>query len=149
VRPSNPLVLLALAVGAGVVGWALFATSYSSFVSLPTYAAATAGLLAVFELGLAKVVRDKLRGRRRGRPMHPLQVARAAALAKASSAGGALLTGLYGGFLAYLLPDAGRNASKGDDAVVATVSAVVSLLLVGAALLLERVCRTPPQPDEG
>ena len=148
-RPTNPWVLLGLALGAGVVGWLLFATSYSSFVSLPTYAAATAGLMGVFELGLAKVVRDKIRGRTGGRQMHALQIARAAALAKASSTAGALLVGVYTGFVVWLLPDAGRNVSKSDDALIAGISAGVCLLLVGAALVLERVCRTPPPPDEG
>jgi hypothetical protein len=141
-------VLLLSALGAGVVGWLWFQTSYDSFVSLPTYAAVTAGLMAVFELVLAKVVRDKLRGGGRGRQMHPLQMARAAALAKASSLAGALLLGLYAGFFVWLVPDADRAASKSDDALVAGLSGLACLVLVVAALLLERACRTPPPPDE-
>jgi hypothetical protein len=141
-------VLLLSALGAGVVGWLWFQTSYDSFVSLPTYAAVTAGLMAVFELVLAKVVRDKLKGSRRGRQMHPLQIAWAAALAKASSLAGALLLGLYAGFFVWLVPDADRAASKTEDALVAGLSGLACFVLVVAALLLERACRTPPPPDE-
>jgi hypothetical protein len=146
--PTSWRVLLLSALGAGLTGWLVFQTSYDSFVSLPTYAAVTAGLMAVFELVLAKVVRDKLRGGGRGRQLHPLQMARAAALAKASSLAGALLTGLYAGFLVWLLPDADRAASKSDDALVAGLSGIACVALVVAALLLERSCRTPPPPDE-
>ena len=76
-----------------------------------------------------------------GRALHPLQVARAAVLAKASSAGAAVLAGGYAGLLAHVLPLQAEQAR--DDAVVSAVSAVGALLLVGAALLLERACRTP------
>jgi hypothetical protein len=106
-------------------------------------------LLAVVELGIAKVVRDRLarrldaRGRPRGRPLHPMQVARAAVLAKASSAGGAVLLGLYAGLLAWTLPRRDVLAASGQDAVVAAYSTVACLALVVAALVLERACRRP------
>ena len=112
-------------------------------------------LLAVFELGLAKVVADRLahrrddRGRPRGRPLHPMQIARAAVLAKASSTTGAVLLGAYGGLLAWTLPRRAELAAAGDDALVAGLSALAALLLVVAALLLERACRTPDEPDPG
>jgi len=148
VTPTSWRSLLAAALGAGVLGWLLFAAAYGDLVSLPTYAAVTAGLMAVFELVLARVVSQKVRGVVRGRQMHPLQVARAAALAKASSMAGALLFGLYAGFVTWLLPRSDRVAAAGDDAVVAAVSGGACLLLVVAALLLERACRTPEPPDD-
>jgi hypothetical protein len=143
VRPTSLRALLLAALVAGVLGWAVFETSYGSVVSLPTYAPVTAGLMAVFEVVLARIVRDKLRAPSRGRQLHPLQVARAAVLAKASSAAGALLFGLYAGFFAWTLPRSNRLAAASDDALVSAVSAGACLLLVIAALLLERACRTP------
>jgi chromate transport protein ChrA len=148
VKPTSWRALVAAVVLAGVVGWLLFQAAYGDFVKLPTYAAVTAGLMAVFELVLARVIGQKVRGRVRGRQVHPLQVARAAALAKASSMGGALLLGLYAGFFVWLIPDADRAMDKADDAVTAAVSGAVCLLLVVAALLLERACRTPEPPED-
>jgi hypothetical protein len=140
--------LLAAVLIAGALGWLLLAGAYGDLVRLPTYAAVTAGLMAVFELVLARVIHQKVHGAVRGRQMHPIQVARAAALAKASSMAGALLVGLYAGFITWLLPRRGRLAAAGDDLVVAAISGGACLLLVVAALLLERACRTPPGPDE-
>ncbi len=79
-------------------------------LSLPAYAPVTLVLLTVTELGMAKVVADRLahrldrQGRPRGRALHPMQVARAAVLAKASSVTGAVLLGGYGGLFAWTLP---------------------------------------------
>jgi hypothetical protein len=108
-------------------------------------------LLTVAELAMARVVRDRLtlRDRQRagapaaGRTLDPMQVARAAVLAKASSTGGAVLLGCYVGLLAWTLPRAGRIAVVEQDALVAGLSALASAGLVAAALVLERACRTP------
>lgn len=138
--------LLGLAVVAGVLGWVLAAVRYES-LALPSYAPITAGLMALFELGLARVVSQKVRGVGGGRQMHPLQVARAAVLAKASSAGGALLVGFYAGYLLWVVRRTDELRSASHDALIAGLSAGASLLLVVAALLVERACRTPEPPD--
>lgn len=140
--PTRLRSLFAAALVAGILAYLLAVAAYGSVVSLPYYATATALVIAMFEAGLGKVVRDKLRGRGRGRPMHPLQVARAAALAKASSSAGALLLGLYGGLLAWTATHLDLAAAR-HDALAAGLSAVACLALVAAALLLERSCRTP------
>lgn len=145
--PTKWRTLVLMAVVMAGFAWLLADQAYGSLVKLPRYAPVTASLIGVFELGLAKVVWDKVRGRASGRPMHPLQVARAVVLAKASSASGALLLGLYGGFFAWTFPRRDRLAAAGDDALVAGLSAGASLLLLVAALLLERACRTPSPPD--
>ncbi len=78
---------------------------------------------------------------RGARALHPLQVARAVALAKASSPTGALLAGLYTGLLVWLLPrPRSRRATTPGSA---PGSALAALLLTAAALSLERACRTP------
>ena len=148
--PTRSSTLLGLAVGSAVVTYLLVLTASGSLPTLSLLAAFSIGVLAAAELAMARVVRDRLRdGRTRGRALHPLQVARAAVLAKASSAGGALLLGGYAGVLAWAVPRRDELLSVERDAVVAGVSAVVSLALIAAALLLERACRTPPVPRLG
>ena len=148
--PTRFPTLLGLAVVAALLTYLLALTAYGSLPRLSLLAAFSIGALAAAELAMAKVVRDRLRGRRtRGRALHPLQVARAAVLAKASSTGGALLVGGSCGVLAWALPRREELLSVERDATVAGVSAVVSLGLVAAALLLERACRTPPVPGLG
>lgn len=147
--PTRPRTLLALVLVPGALAYLLAAVAYGSLPLLPRYAPVSVVLLAVAELGMARVVRDRLlhrldeRGRPKGRPLHPMQVARAAVLAKASSAGGGVLLGVYGGLLAWTLPRRGMARATGQDATVAAYSAVACLALVVAALLLERACRRP------
>jgi hypothetical protein len=149
VTPTRPGALVALVVGFAALAYLGAALAYGALPVLPRYAPVSIVLLAVVELGIAKVVRDRLarrldaRGRPRGRPLHPMQVARAAVLAKASSAGGAVLLGLYAGLLAWTLPRRDVLAASGQDAVVAAYSTVACLALVVAALVLERACRRP------
>jgi hypothetical protein len=149
VTPTRPGTLIGLVVGFGVLAYVVAASAYGSLPVLPRYAPVSIVLLTLIELGMAKVVRDRLdhrrdeRGRPRGRPLHPMQVARAAVLAKASSAGGAVLLGVYGGLLSWTLPRRAELAASERDALVAGVSAVACLGLVVAALLLERSCRRP------
>ena len=146
-RPTRWPTVVGLLLGLGVLGWVFAELAWDDLAELPAYAPATAVVIAAFELGLARVVHRKVRGTVPvGKPMHPLQVARAAALAKASSAAGAMLAGFYGGFLVWLLPRT-EKAAAGRDAWVSAWSALACLVLLGAALLLERACRTPPEPD--
>jgi uncharacterized membrane protein (UPF0136 family) len=148
VTPTRARVLLLCALVGGLVGYLLAQAVYSDLPPLPGYTPLTLVLLAVVELGLARVVRERIRGRaRRGaRQLHPLQVARAVALAKASSPTGSLLGGLYLGVLVWLLP---RDAAQArSDALVCLVSVGAAVLLVVAALLLERACRTPHGSDD-
>lgn len=141
--------VLALWVLTGlVIGGLLVAAVYGDLPQLPRYAPVTLVLLAVAEVLMARVVRDRVQGlaRRGARPLHPVQVARAAALAKASSACGALLLGAYAGLGLRLLP---REAvAARSDLLVCGVSALAALGLVGAALALERACRTPDAPAD-
>jgi len=148
VRPTRPATLALWALVGLAVGAVLVAAVYGDLPPLPRYAPVTLVLLAVVELLMARVVRERVQGRaRRGaRALHPVQVARAAALAKASSPCGALLVGVYAGLAVRLLPsDAGKVRS---DAAVSVVTGLAALGLVAAALLLERACRTPDEPAD-
>ena len=146
--PTRLRTLALLALLGGVAGALLAATAYGSLPDLPRVAPVSLALLAVVELAMARVVRDRVQRRARpgARTLHPLQVARAAALAKASSPTGALLGGVYLGLLLWLLPSELR--ASGPDRVVAGLSALAAGALVVAALLLERACRTPDREDE-
>jgi len=128
---------------AGAAGYLLAETSYAQIPPLPALAPVSLVLLAVVEAGMAYVVRGKVRGRSGGRPLHPLQIARAAVLAKASSLGGALIAGVYGGIFLWTFGRRGDVATYGDDARVSGLAAAASVLLVLTALVLERCCRTP------
>ena len=145
--PSRWPTLLSLVIAAGVVGWLVGDRAYGDIVALPVAASVTAGIIALFEAALARVVSRKVRGLSPGKPMHPLQVARAAVLAKASSATGALLTGFYGGFFGWVIRRTELRAAR-HDAWVSAWSAAACLALLVAALLLERACRTPTRRDE-
>jgi anti-sigma factor RsiW len=150
-RPTRLSTLAVLAAIFALLAYLLAEAAYGELQVLPWFAPVSLLLLAVVELGMAKVVRDRLRGRRgpdgrpKGRPLHPFQVARAAVLAKASSATGAVLFGAYVGLLAYVLPDQERLR---NDAVVSAVSALACLALIAAALLLERACRRPTDDED-
>ena len=150
--PTRTGPLLGLVVLCALAAYAVTALAYGTLPSLPAYAPVTLVLLAVTELGMGKVVRDRLthrrdeRGRARGRPLHPMQVARAAVLAKASSTAGAVLLGAYGGLFAWTLPRREVLAVADRDALIAGLSVLAALALVIAALLLERACRTPHDP---
>jgi hypothetical protein len=154
VRPTRAGTLVVVALVVALLSYLVVATAYGSLPSPTVGTPVTLGLLALAELALAKVVRDRVQHRldARGRPprraLHPVQVARAAALAKASSLTGALVLGAYGALFAWTAPRADVLAAAADDVVVAAVSALAGLALAVSALLLERACRVPEPPDD-
>ncbi len=83
----------------------------------------------------------------RSRPLDPLRAARTLALAKASAQAGALFTGWFLGVALAVVRDLAIEPRRARF-VVATVSALVGLVLTGAGLLAERWCRRPPDDDD-
>jgi len=152
VRATRLGTLSVLAVLGALFGFLLVATAYGRLPPLPRSAPVPMALIGMFELGLARLVRDRVHradrpARRPGpRPLHPLQVARAVALAKASSPTAALLLGGYVGLGLALLPREADQARA--DLLTCAVSGLAALLLLVAALLLERACRTPDRSDD-
>jgi hypothetical protein len=146
VRPTRLPVLLALLIVAGVTAYLLTRAFYADVQSPPAIAPVWILLLALAEGYTAHMTRSRLSGRPGTKPINPIVVARLAALAKASSPVGALATGAYAGFLAKVAATAGPAAH--DDTRTAIVGVICSVALIAAALVLERVCRAAPPPDE-
>src|SRR5450755_3959004 len=146
VTPSRSSVLAALAVVAGVLSWLVVHHEYESLPALPVIGPVTLGLLAAFELAYGYSVRSRLRNPGT-RPIEPIFVAKLAVFAKASSHAGAIVAGLYGGFLAYTLNHLGEPRIDADSRA-SGLSVAASLALVAAALFLEYNCRVPRSPDE-
>jgi hypothetical protein len=105
-------------------------------------------VLAAAEGYTASTTRARLAGRPRTQPIHPITVARIAALAKATSPVAALAAGAYAGVLGYVAQLVGPHPA--DDLRTSVIGVVASVILVVAALAMERVCRvkTPPKGDE-
>jgi hypothetical protein len=145
-RPTRAAVLVALLLLAGVASYVLTRLFYADVQSPPTFAPLWLLLLALAEGYTAQLTRGRLAGRPGTKPINPLVVARLAALAKASSPVGALATGAYAGFLGKVALTAGEAAQRDTRTGIAGV--VCGVALTTAALLLERVCRVKPPPDE-
>lgn len=145
-RPTNPSTLLVGGLSAAAAGWLLLSFFYGSMPPLPWLPIVTVAVLAVGEAFLAQNTRARIE-RRPGAPkVDPLAVARYAVLAKASSLAGAIFAGFSAGLLAWLALEPTQAAT--DDVPAAVGGVIASLVLVGAALWLERSCRVPDRPDD-
>ncbi|MGA8113455.1 MAG: DUF3180 domain-containing protein [Actinocatenispora sp.] len=147
-RPSSPGMLVLVAVLAGVAGWVLFDRFYGDIPPLPLLPGITLLVIAVVE-GIAAWTTKRRIDRHPGtEPVNPLAVARYVLVAKASATAGALFAGLYGGALLWVVRYRDQLAAAGDDVAPAAAGALGSIVLVVAALLLERACRVPHRPED-
>lgn len=140
--------LVAVGAVALVVVYLAVRLFYAQLPPLPTFAGVTLLVLAVVEGALGTSLRGRIKRRAEGkpdegRPLQPLTVARAVALAKASSLLGAIMLGAWLGVLGYVLPRRAELAAAADDLPSAIFGAICSAALIGAALWLEYGCRTP------
>ena len=143
--PTRVRTLVIIAVVCAIVAWLLLRQAYSSLPPLPWTGVPALLLLAVAEAWSGRSLRSRLRGR--GKPIPPIAVARMAALAKASSLGGAAFGGFAAGFLAYTAGSLEKIVPRGD-AINAALTLGAAAVLVAAALYLEHCCRAPKPPDE-
>ena len=160
IGPTRARDLLVVLVIAAAIGFAVTRFNYSALPRLPRFAGLSAALLGIGEAVAGFGLRRRIQARRprpdddserafaAGRrppppPVPPLLAARALAVAKASALAGAALAGLWLGFGAYVLPDAGRAAAPAADSVTAVVGVIGAALLVAGALYLEYCCRAP------
>src|SRR5262249_38294279 len=88
-------------------------------------------------------------------PVDPLTAVRYAVLAKASSLAAAIFAGFFAAVVLWLFGrpgGAGSHPGRGSPPAADLPPSIGafggSILLLVGALLLERACRVPPQPDE-
>lgn len=147
-RTTRPPLLLAVFVVAGVISGLLLRETYDQLPSLPVGPIATVLVIAIVEFAVAWTTRNRLGGRNLATPIDPIAVARLAALARASSPVGAVITGAWTGALVFLLRQRGGVAVVDHDRRLAIAGIVTGLLLTGVALWLEWVCRIRRPPEE-
>lgn len=148
--PTRIRLLLGIAAVSAALTWSALRVWTAGSRTLPQVTWGAAVVLGVFGaavLGAAVVLRPRLRRHPGHRPMPPLVAARFAALALASSRAGAALVGLYGGYLLTVADDL-ESAYRRQLAVAAGACLVAAVLLVVAGLVLERVCRLPPDDED-
>ena len=147
--PTRPWTLVAVAAACAVAAWLVVRSRFGELPTLPWSAAPALLLLAAAEALSGRNLRARIQGRRSsGKPLAPIAVARMAALAKASSLGGAAFGGLAAGFFAYTAGLLNMTVPRGD-AINAGITVAAAGILVAAALYLERCCRAPSGNGDG
>lgn len=148
---TSPLELVLLAGGVAIAVWLLVRAGYGELPAVPEYAGSVLYVLAAVEAWLAWYVRTRVAGGEvglGGNRLHPIAVARVLVLAKASALLGACATGLWVGLLVYLVPREGDLVAARADVPGTVIGLIGGLALVIAALVLERCCRTPDDPED-
>jgi hypothetical protein len=146
-QPTKPWSLLAIGAVCAALAWIVVRFTFSDVAPLPWTAVPALILLAIGEFGFGRNLGARLHGQSSAKPIQPMAVPRVVALAKASSAAGAAIAGLALGFLIYTIPQIEKPV-PGHDAIVSAVTMLAAIVLVLAALYLERACRAPEPPDD-
>jgi hypothetical protein len=149
--PTRKRDLAAAVAGAAVAGYPLVVLLYRWFPPITLWTGVSLLAVAVVEAGWARHIRMKIDDGEIGDApgwLHPLAVARSLVAAKASAWVGALVLGWWIGVLAYLLPRRSGLRVAGEDTPGAVVAAASALVLVIAALWLQRCCRSPSDPSQ-
>lgn len=122
--------------------------AYTSLPPLPTLAGASLLLIAVLDVVLALNLRARIQRQAGYEPVDAVTAARSVALAKASSLAGALMTGVWIGLLAYVLPQRTLFEAARSDVTTAIVGLVSAAALIAAGLWLEHCLRSPDKDDD-
>jgi hypothetical protein len=146
VIPTRPRTLVAVAVICAAAAWLAVRASFAGLPPLPWTAIPALLLLAFGEVLIGRNLAARRRGRRGGKPLEPMAVARLAALAKASSVVAAIFGGSAAGFASYVLGSLDKSVPR-HDAVAAAATLAAAAALLAAALYLEQSCRAPRPPD--
>jgi hypothetical protein len=149
--PTRKRDLTAATVVAGVLGYLLVVLLYRWFPPITVWTGLSLLAIAVAEAGWGFYVRAKINdgeiGDARGW-LHPLAVARAVMIAKASAWVGAVVLGWWAGVLVYLLPRRGTIRVASEDTAGVVVAAISAFALVVAALWLQHCCKSPLEPPD-
>jgi hypothetical protein len=145
--PTRPRTLLAVAIACALVAWLAIRTTFPNLPRLPWTPAPLLLVLAAAEAITGRNLQARILGRRDdGKALAPIAVARAVALAKASSLGGAVFAGLAAGSVIYTLGLVNLPIPA-SDALNAGLVLAAAIVLVAAALYLEYCCRAPSGRD--
>ncbi|MFI1914486.1 DUF3180 domain-containing protein [Nocardia sp. NPDC020380] len=150
-KPTRILDLCANVLLAAVVAWLVTNAAYSSFPAISVFSGASLLPVALLEVVLAFMIRQRVENRGIGegpRQLHPITVARAVALAKASAQVGSLVGGIWLGFLVWLLAQRSDLRAASSDTPGVVVGLIAGAALVAAALWLEYCCRAPIDPPD-
>ncbi len=149
--PTRKRDLTTATVVVAVIGYVLVSLTYRWFPPITVWTGLSLLAVAAVEAGWAFYVRSKIREGKIGDGpgwLHPLAVARAVMISKASAWVGALALGWWMGVLVYLLPKRAVLRVAGEDSAGTVVAAVSALALVLAALWLQHCCKSPDEPRE-
>ncbi len=149
-KPTRIRLLLAIAAVLAAVGWGAtrLVDAYAGrSLPVPWTAPAVMVVLAIALALWARGTRDRLARKPGTKRIDPLVAARSAALAMAASRTGAVVGGFYAGVATALAPM--WDVPYVRERILVSLAALGgAVLVVLAALWLERVCRLPPQDDE-
>lgn len=144
--------LLGIAALTAVLTFAVLrvVASRGTLPTVPWVAPLTVLLLGVGLLVTALVLRPRLRRKPGTKPVAPLVAGRMVALAFAGSRAGAVIVGLYGGWLlaGLSVQNALETAFGRERVITALVTVVAGIVLVAGGLVLERVLVIPPDDDD-
>lgn len=149
-RPLRPGTLASLAFVAAALGWTgtrVWSVVAGSSPDVPRLAPFALVFLAAVLVGGGLTMRRRVQRRQPGTPpISPDLAVRLLVLAQASAIVGALAAGGYLGAAVYYAAELDipfRRAAAGW----ALASAIASMVVVVAAVWLERECRVPPEDD--
>jgi hypothetical protein len=146
--PTPPSTLIVAALAAAAIAWLLISRFYGRMYDLTWIPPVMITALAAGEVFAARTTAARIERKPRAGKLDPLLVSRFVALAKASALAGAIFTGFYGGFSVWLAFERSTLQHAGDDLPKAIGGAVAGIVLMLAALRLERACKVPPPPDD-
>lgn len=144
---TQPSLLIILGLAGAVAGWMLELALVSSgrpAIIPPITLGIAVGLIGILMVIVAlpvwRVVR-KVSGAR----VDPFYATRVVLLAKSSSLAGAMVTGLAGAVLVFLLT---RSVLPAVGSVsMAVVTAIGAVVLLAGGLIAEKMCTLPPDDD--
>lgn len=149
--PTRKRDLLGATVVVAVIGFLAVTRLYGWLPPITIWTGLSLLLVAVGEAVWGVHIRSKIaEGKIGDAPgwLHPLAVARAVMVSKASAWVGALAFGWWLGVLAFFVPRRGELRVAGEGSTGAVVAAVSALALVIAALWLQHCCKSPDEPPE-
>lgn len=150
-RTTRVGTLVAIAVIALAVAWSgarVIAGVTGSMLDVPRAAPYAMVFLAAVLIGGALLMRRRVHHRREDTPLVSAELAvRLLVLAKASALVGAVVLGGYAGLGLYYASALSVPARR-SAALVSVVAAVAALVVIVAALWLERECRAPDDEDD-